>query len=298
MKIASHDPGVPLDHGLSRETADLILLILASQGIKGWTKKTAESEFEVRVEAEDLDQAHRAVDAFYRENQPPRFPARDPGLPLSSFYSTPALVIMALITAIHLLTLFFDTHDRAVLTYGASALYILQAETHRAVTALFFHADARHLLGNLAGMILFGAPVISLAGPGSGPFLLLFAGTLGNLWNTHLHGNAHLSIGASTAIMGAAGLLAAFQVTAGGRSLFNRLAPICAGATLMALFSHGERTDVTAHLFGFMAGFGIGLPFFPLNRLLDRNLALPFKERFIAGVTLAILGAAFAAPFF
>ncbi|MBU0462449.1 MAG: rhomboid family intramembrane serine protease, partial [Proteobacteria bacterium] len=154
------------------------------------------------------------------------------------------------------------------------------------ITALFLHADARHLAGNMAGMIIFGAPFISLSGFGMGPFMLLFAGTLGNLFNAHLYQTAHLSIGASTAVMAAAGLLVAFQLTQKGKPLrLNNLMPVFAGALMVGMFSQGERTDVMAHVFGFLSGLGSGIIFFPLNR----TLAFPQKDPLALFITILII---------
>ncbi len=163
-----------------------------------------------------------------------------------------------------------------ILKYGASALYILQGETYRAITALFLHSDIQHLVGNIVGLLIFAAPVISISGYGTGSFMLLLTGTIGNLLNAHLYQTAHLSIGASTAVMGAAGLLAAFQITQGKRPVtLNNLMPLFAGAILVALFSQGENTDVMAHVLGFLSGLGSGILFFPLNRFIQSHLKDP-----------------------
>jgi membrane associated rhomboid family serine protease len=199
-----------------------------------------------------------------------------------------AYTLMLLLMAIHMVCIRLNIHDRIIYQYGASALFILQGETYRAITALFLHADARHLLGNMAGILLFAAPVITLSGYGIGCFILLFAGTLGNLFNAYLYRTAHLSIGASTMIMAAAGLLAAFQFTIKRPFRFNNLFPVFAGALLVALFSHGERTDVWAHLFGFICGLFAGIFFFPLNR----TLRVKHKNKVFLVLTLTILVAA------
>ena len=194
---------------------------------------------------------------------------------------------MTILAAIHLLCLHQNSHEAMVLKYGSSSLFIGQGENYRAITALFLHADARHLLGNLAGLLIFGAPFIRLSGFGTGPFMLLLTGTLGNLMTAGLYRTAHLSIGASTSVMGAAGLLTAFQMTRKQRSLsLDTVIPLIAGATLVGLLSQGERTDVFAHVFGFLSGFILGFPLFPLNRMIRS----PLKEPLALLVTLLILG--------
>ncbi len=235
-------------------------------------------------EQSDLKKAHTATDAYFKENKP-RFIRQLEQIPLSSFKSFTAFYIMGLMALIHFLCHFYRIHDQIILQYGSSALYILQGETFRAITALFLHADIRHLLGNMAGMLLFVAPVISISGFGTGPFILLFSGAFGNLLNAYLYRTAHLSIGASTAVMAAAGLLSAYQLTHQFKPLrLNSLMPVFSGAILVGLFSHGERTDVWAHIFGFISGLGSGVFFFPL----DRTFNFKYKNITFLGLTIII----------
>ncbi len=51
----------------------------------------------------------------------------------------------------------------------------------RLVTALFLHADALHLLGNLLFLLIFGLPCERHLGSSSFLFLFLFGGAMGNL---------------------------------------------------------------------------------------------------------------------
>jgi len=254
--------------GLSAKKADLIILILTSQNIENRVQQQ-NNLFDVLVHPADIKKALITIKAYYKENRFFRLKQQLKQIPISSFKSYTAFSIMGLLWFIHALCLHYNIHEKMILKYGASSLFILQGETFRAITALFLHSDARHLVGNMAGLLIFGAPVISLSGFGVGPFMLLFSGTLGNLINAHFYQTAHLSIGASTAVMGAAGLLAAFQITQKAKSIrLNSLMPIFAGAVLIALFSQGENTDVWAHVFGFLCGLGSGIISFPLNRTL------------------------------
>ncbi len=287
-----------------------MVLILTSQGIKTAVEKEEDKKFNVLVDRPDMTSARAAVDAYYRENRFFRLKHQVEKFPISSFKSPPALVIMGVLWLVHALVVGYHIHEAMILKYGASALFILQGETYRAITALFLHADARHLAGNMAGLLIFGAPVISLSGFGTGPFMLLFTGTMGNLMNAHLYQTAHLSIGASTAVMGGAGLLAAYQIVARGSAdhmnlgqggvtekkpfhLINTLMPLFAGAILVGMLSQGERTDVMAHVLGFASGLGSGIIFFPLNRV----LTFPGKEALALIITLVILAASWLTPY-
>jgi rhomboid protease GluP len=309
--------------GLTSEQADLIILILTSQGIKttvetsnatAKNKPTHEEEmpgkvnvvktnvakvnttrsFTIVMDDADLENANASVEAYFKENTFLRFKHQIQQIPISSFKSIPAFCIMGILLFVHIFCLKKNIQDEMILEYGASALFILQGETYRAVTALFLHADARHLLGNMAGMLIFAAPAISLSGYGTGPLMLLFAGTSGNLINAYLYRTAHLSIGASTAVMAAAGMLAAYQVTR-RRNPFqlNNFMPIFAGALLMGMFSQGENTDIWAHVLGFICGLFSGIIFFPLNR----TLIFAQKEKYALFITIFIVASAWASGF-
>lgn len=278
-------------HGLSVKKADLVVLILTSQKISVRTERQGRG-IDIWVEPDRQKEALDHVAAYFRENRLRPLPQPDTGLKLSAFHSPAAFVIMVLMMNLHFLFHITGTLREQVLALGDSSLFIAQGETFRAVTALFLHADFRHLLGNLAGILVFAGPFINLTGYGTGPLLLLAAGTSGNLINARFHGNALLSVGASTGVMAAAGFLAAFQVTRPDRARgWRNVFPIFAAATLMAMFSQGENTDVWAHVFGFAAGLAIGLPAFPFLRICRH----PLREPVALGLTLAVLAGALAA---
>ncbi|MEX1299338.1 MAG: rhomboid family intramembrane serine protease [Desulfotignum sp.] len=271
--------------GLTSRSADLILLILASQNIRA-RKTRGTGGIDISTFPDQADNATAQVAAYFKEN---RF---DPG-PVSSLTEMPAgftsltvFIIMGLLAAIHIGIEVTGTRWEHILAYGSSGMYISQGDTFRAVTALFLHSDTSHLLGNLAGIFFFAGPLIRLSGYGSGPLFLLFAGTSGNLINAGFHGTALLSIGASTAVMAAAGGLTAFQMMrTGPLRRRDRILPLIAGATLMAFLSHGENTDVWAHVFGFVCGFVTGMVFFPLITVCRFRL----REPLALAVTLVIL---------
>lgn len=279
--------------GRSGESADLILLILASQNIFA-QKSFSTRGIDIFTTPEQAAAARSHVAAYFRENRTSHHPL--PALPAgpSGFTTPAAFVIMGLLAAIHMGIDMSGTRWDHILSYGASSMFIRQGETFRAVTALFLHSDTTHLLGNLAGILLFAGPVIRLSGYGTGPFFLLFAGTCGNLINAGFHGNALLSIGASTAVMAAAGGLSAFQMMLKGPlRKRDRVLPLIAGATLMAFLSHGENTDVWAHMFGFLCGLSAGVLFFPLVSTCRH----PLREPLALVVTLMILACAVAAGY-
>jgi membrane associated rhomboid family serine protease len=271
--------------GMTSRTADLILLILASQNISA-RKSTGTHGIDISTFPEQADAATSQVAAYFKENRANAGPVSSLSAMPAGFASLTIFLILGLLAAIHLGIEVTGARWDYILTYGASAMYIFQGDTFRAVTALFLHSDTAHLLGNLAGIFLFAGPVIRISGYGSGPLFLLFAGTGGNLINAGFRGTALLSIGASTAVMGAAGGLAAYQMMRKGPlRRRDRIMPLIAGATLMAFLSHGENTDVWAHVFGFLCGFFAGIFFFPLTTVCRCR----FREPMAMAITLIIL---------
>ncbi len=250
--------GHPLEN-LTGEQADLCILVLESQGIKTDVKKKGEL-FNLVVVDDLKAHAIEALCRFYDENLDTA--AKKSGVLKPLPVKRGAMVLSVLLIAcLHGGFNYFGIHYQMIKSYGSSALYVLQGEHYRVVTALMLHADLKHLLGNVAGILIFGIPVCSIAGTGRGMCLMVLAGGAGNLINAHFYRTAHLSVGASTAVMGAAGILVAFQVikrlsVSGFKP--GILVPLGAGAALVGMLSGGENTDITAHLFGFLAGLLVG----------------------------------------
>jgi membrane associated rhomboid family serine protease len=141
------------------------------------------------------------------------------------------------------------------------------------VTALTLHADAQHILGNALSGTIFGSMVARRSGPGGALLTIVLSGAIGNFANAIYHlPDPHRSIGASTAVFGAVGILAAVQTVVdieryrrGNRAELRRrygvvdmLAPVVGGLALLGALGSGRHTDLGAHGFGFLAGVGIG----------------------------------------
>lgn len=275
-----------LFEGLNRKTADLVLTVLASQNIEGIPEPRGKSTFDLLVRDRDLEAARYHLDRYARENPLPGATALPPET-TAPFFSPSAVAAALMLACVHLVLVRSHLWSDALFAYGASPYFLGQGETFRAITALFLHSDAGHLMGNMAGIILLAGPLTRITGPGTGLFFLLAAATAGNLISNSLAMDTRLSIGASTAVMAAAGLLSARQaLTRLPRIAFWQ--PLAAGLILTALFSHGPRTDVSAHVFGFLAGAGTGSIVFPLFRVWHR----PWMEPFCLILVLLISGAA------
>jgi membrane associated rhomboid family serine protease len=131
------------------------------------------------------------------------------------------------------------------------------------LTALTLHVDLQHILSNLAFGGLFGWMAGRVLGGGWAWFCIVIAGGIGNFANAVVRDADHLSIGASTGVFAALGILVAHALHPPIRSsekLLKRWSPLICGSLLLALVGVGdERTDVVAHVTGFVAGCVVGL---------------------------------------
>ncbi len=147
--------------------------------------------------------------------------------------------------------------------YGASASSILNGETDRTVTALMIHANSVHLAGNMASLALFLRSYAVFRDLASA----LFAYWPQAPWPSRNRSSLRLrplSIGASTAVFGAIGILIAnetFSRFRASKQRFRAWLPLGGGICLLGLFSQGEHTDILAHLFGMGSGITIGCIF-------------------------------------
>lgn len=170
---------------------------------------------------------------------------------------------------------------------------IRSGEWWRAITALTLHVDAPHLMANIGFGAVFGTLLGRAVGGGLAWFTILIGGTAGNLMNVAVQRPEHTAIGASTAVFAALGLYAAYLWT--GRRLIRnswarRLAPVVGAVMLLAWFGTGdERTDIVAHLTGFLAGFGIGAL---LGRMLQPGEPDAVRQWIFGASSLAALAAA------
>lgn len=139
---------------------------------------------------------------------------------------------------------------------------VASGEWWRTITALTLHADVGHLISNLGFGALFGYFAGQLLGTGFAWFGILIAATLANGMNAWIQPDNHTSVGASTAVFAALGMVSA-AAWIRRRKLDHRWAyrsaPLLGGVLLLAYtgFS-GERTDVGAHLAGFFMGMLAG----------------------------------------
>jgi rhomboid protease GluP len=247
---------VTSDHNLAEEWE----LALVAQGLSPSLSRSRDG-FVLSVPEEEVERALVGLSAYEREN--PREPRErdEPAEP-------PNLVGGASIAGILLLFFFITVWQPTVQWFergSADADRILRGELWRTVTALSLHANLAHALSNAIGITVFLGALSSILGPGLSTALVLLAGAGGNLANALIHGSSHVSIGASTSVFGAVGMLGGLGLARRGRRKVPRRrawVPVAAALALLAMLgSGGESVDVLAHLFGFLFGGVFGLIF-------------------------------------
>jgi membrane associated rhomboid family serine protease len=219
--------------------------------------------WQLLVPAEHLDTARNELRTYERKNRnwPPSI------LPSSPLVDNTLVTLSVLL----LLATFHNVTRLGIPLFGAtapdwgglgsaSAGLILDGQWWRTVTALTLHADWLHLLSNLAIGGVFIVFLCRELGSGLSWSLLLASGILGNLANACLQRPSHNAVGASTAVFGAVGILAALNMVRHRRLQRRWLLPVAAALALLAILgTEGKNTDLGAHLFGFVFGGLLGL---------------------------------------
>ncbi len=151
---------------------------------------------------------------------------------------------------------------------AVSAAIAKDGEWWRAATALMLHGDISHLVANMVFGLFFSAFVLPHFGTGVTWLAIVASGFLGNVANAYFYrGTPHISVGSSTAVFGALGILVAIEFAArwsapATRSRWQLVLPIGGGFALLAFLGAGDEThshtDYMAHLWGFGAGLAIG----------------------------------------
>lgn len=220
----------------------------------------------LHVPAADAERAEHALRAYAQENAEAEHARAAAKRDLEVVDRDPSWA--GLWVGLALLAAFWWTGDRergglAFTRGSAVASLILAGEWWRCVTALTLHADLGHVLSNFfAGLYFMGAVCRSL-GNGVGLALILASGIGGNWLNAISHERFHSSVGASTAVFGAIGLLAGLAIARRNRARvgWRRIwLPLGAALGLLAMLgTTGARVDLWAHFYGMAAGAGLGL---------------------------------------
>lgn len=286
-------PYVVLAPTHSAKKADEWRFVLKTQNVLADVVRLGDGRFALAVPRVHGELAEATLRVYEAENRPAAPRLRDKPLYRGSMW---AAAVAAAMIAFFLFTgpVAAPLKARYFATGTADAAQLLHGAPWQAVTALSLHADFAHVAGNAVSGVVFLAAVHQRLGPGLGTFTVVAAGALGNVLNAvHHHVTGHRSLGASTAVLAAVGVLMAVQLVRNQRVAtekkgFVRTAgPILGGLALLGTIGAHPGSDLWAHLYGFVAGAVVGLV--PALVLRKREEPLPEAVQAAFGFAVALL---------
>jgi rhomboid protease GluP len=284
MEPQSRHEGVIVRRCADRSQAKVYELVLSAKAIDSIIVHDSNA-FDLLVSAEDANQALAELTAYDLENQ-------ESATERKQVTQAPPSIELVLIYWATLL-FFFAANRQGFLSIpwleigSAEAGSIRTGEWWRVVTALFLHISGFHLLSNLAFGTVLLLLLSQVLGPGLTLLAVVVAGAGGNLLTALVRPPFYTSIGASTAIFAAIGVLAALRQNWQRHRIPSSLrdwAPLAGGIMLLALLGFsGEQTDILAHVFGFLAGACIGALLGWLERPSLKDWAVQLNSGLAAG---------------
>ena len=272
-RAAASEPDIEVYRSRGRRECEERAFVLAAVGIASEIV-TFRGGCVLQVAAGQLAAAAAHLQQYEREN-PPRRPIPPPP-PLRLF---PRAWVGCLGYAAWLLGVAYvlsnglvrlDAFERGDL-YGAA---LRRGEWWRAWTCLTLHMSGAHLAGNLLAGVWFGYLAGRQFGAGTAWLLVVLGAGLANLLEGLVGPPGYRSVGASTAVFTALGMMAAhtwWRRRSLGRSWLRRWIPLGAGVVLLGwLGTAGRHTDIMAHLLGF--SFGVLLGWAAAVPWIDRRL--------------------------
>ncbi len=232
-------------------------LVLTAVGINNMIQRHPHG-WGLLVACEDQPHAHQQLESYWHENQPPKDQPVKAYVVDSGWAGVVGyLFVIWMVPALSSFST-LDFYAAGRLDAGA----VMHGELWRAATALTLHADIAHIVGNSFFGCVFGLFVGRYLGSGLGWLLVLLCGIIANLTNALVQPEAFRAIGASTATFAAIGIVPAYGWRRGffrGRGFKRGFAPIFGAIALLAFTGFGsENVDALGHIFGFIAGIGMG----------------------------------------
>jgi rhomboid protease GluP len=179
-------------------------------------------------------------------------------------------------------------NPQALLDFGAIfGPLIADGQYWRLFTAMFLHAEVAHLGMNGIGLLIFGQLVENFYGHARFLIIYVVAGLFGSV-ASYMFNTVAIGLGASGAIFGVVGALAAFFLvqrrTMGEIALRNLI-----GVSVLVAISLGyglitPQVDNWAHLGGLASGFALGLALSPRYRTAMATMG--FQTRLLGTTSL------------
>ena len=280
---------VEVFRSLRMPDCDQQTLILSAVGIHSWTVVRG-GMFVVVVPEESASLARHHLVAVAQEAAAPvhvpKLPKLRPRAWSGSIIYALVMIVVAYAAGSGLFGL--DWLETGALNGAIPSTY----EWWRVVTALTLHGDVGHLLSNLTFGIVLGYLASRSMGSGVAWAGILVGAMMGNTLDALWMPEEQRSIGASTAVFATLGILSAYAwtlETASNLRWAKRLGPLIAGVMLLGfLGAGGERTDVVAHVTGFVSGCLLG---FVLGKIPERRFdsrALQLTTGALTFATIAV----------
>jgi membrane associated rhomboid family serine protease len=269
---------VALTHPIPGWLAGEVVLLLAAEGIAA-ELATESAGASVVVTAREHARASRILAEEYPDglaaaaaSGPPRrtprsVPAPADGAPAPEGWFGRASWVL-LVIALGAGAIFVGeelaggSEQRAVLLrFGATRpAHVRAGEWWRLVTALFVHVGPRHLLANLAALVVLGPALTAALGAGRFAFVYVVAGAAGNAASYLVAPSGMVSAGASGAILGVLGALGGQRIRFAASARYRGWQVVAALLAYLAIaVGAGPEVDTAAHLGGLVAGFALGL---------------------------------------
>ena len=232
-------------------------LVLISQGIESVVlPRASDGVWVLEVADADLPRATASIAAYERENARRwRRELKWTGL-LFDARAAPWFIALAIFH-------FFEITSRTDFRFAGAVdrTAVLHGEWWRLFTAVTLHADVAHLATNVAIGIIFLGLAMATFGPGTALLLSFVGGALGNVATVAAHDGPFRSLGASGMVMASLGLLTAHSLiaTRHEKRALRVGRGVLAGCLLVVLLGFSPRSDVVAHVGGFVAGVLLGI---------------------------------------
>ena len=292
MMLDSHTPDAPLvelTRLRSRQAADGLRFTLGAAGIAARVDPVIvvngerRAEWAVMVPEDQLEPARLILEEEGPERLAEPGAAPAPG-PRPALHWVVGLVVINLLVWLAMEGSGGSESRATLLRFGASlAEELRQGQWWRSITAVFIHIGPKHLLANMATLIIFGPPVLRRWGVGRFYLMYLAAGMAGNWVSFALSPSAAVKAGASGAILGLLGVLAGTRIRqirapqpTDPPSRFKTWHIVAMVIAFYGFVVGVGPADHLAHLGGLLAGILFGL-FMP-----DRVALLPRTDRLVS----------------
>jgi membrane associated rhomboid family serine protease len=245
-------------------------LVLISQGIENaLLRRESDAAWILEVAEDDRQRAQESIAAYEDENSIP-WKKELPGSGL--------LFDVRAVAWFFLLALFYWSEGRwsgELISAGIlNPPAVSAGEWWRFITAMTLHADIAHLAANISIGILFLGLAMGCLGAGNALLLSLLGGALGNVATFAVHAHEPFrSLGASGMVMASLGLITAHSLTFARNEKRTLLLGrgLMAGCLLVILLGFSPRSDVVAHVGGFVGGVLLGAVAMCCRKLLFRQ---------------------------